>query len=189
MAVNAEEGDCILNFPIDYAKYEGRYFEGYREYANRIKKHGAIALVEFGHGVAYAEVKPPYQPWGPVAFTLEDGVEVLAMDEAMMDKITNDLTRAAQITNDLTRAARFMMAANFDGILLHAGHGFLFQQFVSPHFNTRIDEYGGNIENRARFPLKVLRALREAVGKDKILELRLSAEDGLPGGMTIDDTV
>ena len=179
MAVNTEEGDCILNFPIDYSTHEGRYFEGYKEYADRIKKHGAIAMVEFGHDVAYAEVKPPYQPWGPVAFTREDGVEVLAMDEAMMDKITNDIARAA----------RFMMAAGFDGILLHGGHGFLFQQFVSPRFNTRTDEYGGSMENRARFPLKVLKALREAIGEDMILELRFSAEDGLPGGMTIDDCV
>ena len=178
-AVNTEEGDCILNFPIDYAQHEGRYSEGYKEYADRIKKHGAIALVEFGHDVAYAEVKPPYQPWGPVAFTRGDGVEVLAMDEAMMDKIAGDLTRAA----------RFMMAAGFDGVLLHAGHGFLFQEFVSPHFNTRTDEYGGSMENRSRFPLKVLKALREAIGEDKILELRFSAEDGLPGGMTIADTV
>lgn len=178
-AVNAEEGDCILNFPIDWSAYEGRYFDGYREYADRIKKHGALAFVEFGHDVAYAEVKPPYQPWGPVAFTREDGVEVLAMDEAKMDKIINDLSRAA----------RFMMAAGFDGVLLHAGHGFLFQEFVSPHFNTRTDEYGGSMENRARFPLRVLAALRESIGEDKIIELRFSAEDGLPGGMTVADTV
>ena len=144
MAVNYEEGDCLINAPVDYSVHEGRYFEGFKEYADRIKKHGAIALVEFGHDVAYAEVKPPYHPSGPVAFTREDGVEVLAMDEAMMDKITNDIARAT----------RFMMAAGFDGILLHGGHGFLFQEFVSPHFNTRTDEYGGSMENRARFPLE-----------------------------------
>ncbi len=179
VAVNTEEGDCILNAPVDYSKHEGRYFEGYREYADRIKKHGAIAMVEFGHDVAFAEVKPPYHPYGPVAFVREDGVQVLAMDEAIMDKITNDIARAA----------RFMMAAGFDGILLHGGHGFLFQEFISPHFNTRTDEYGGSMENRARFPLKVLKALRDAIGDDRILELRFSAEDGLPGGMTIDDCV
>jgi 2,4-dienoyl-CoA reductase-like NADH-dependent reductase (Old Yellow Enzyme family)/thioredoxin reductase len=179
MAVNTEEGDCFVNAPIDYSKHEGPYFEGFREYANRIKKHGAIAMLEFGHDVAYAEVKPPYHPYGPIAFTREDGVEVLAMDEAMMDKITNDIARAA----------KFTMAAGFDGILLHGGHGFLFQQFISPRFNTRTDEYGGSMENRARFALKVLEALREAGGKDMILELRFSAEDGLPGGMTIDDCV
>ncbi len=178
-AVNTEEGDCIINAPVDYSKHEGPYFEGFKEYANRIKKHGAIAMVEFGHDVAYAEVKPPYHPYGPVAFVREDGVHVLAMDEAIMDKIAHDVARAT----------RFMMAAGFDGILLHGGHGFLFQQFISPRFNTRTDEYGGSIENRARFPLKVLKALREAGGEDMILELRFSAEDGLPGGMTIEDCV
>lgn len=178
-AVNREEGDCLMNVPVDYSEHEGVYFAGFKEYANRIKKHGAIAMVEFGHDVSYAEVKPPYHPYGPVAFIREDGVEVFAMDEAVMDKIVNDVARAA----------RFMMAAGFDGVLLHGGHGFLFQQFISPRFNTRTDQYGGSMENRARFPLRVLKALREAGGEDMILELRFSAEDGLQGGMTIEDCV
>ena len=177
--VNNEEGDCVLSVPVDYSKHEGKYFDGFREYTNRIKKHGAIAMIEFGHDTAYAEVKPPYSPYGPVAFVREDGVQVLAMDEAIMQKITDDIARAT----------RFMMAAGFDGVLLHGGHGFLFQQFISPHFNTRTDEYGGSMGNRSRFPLRVLEALREAGGEDMILELRFSAEDGIPGGMTIDDTV
>ncbi len=179
MTVNNEEGDCFLSVPVDYSKHEGPYFEGFKEYANRIKKHGGIAMLEFGHDTSYAEVKPPHHPYGPVAFVREDGVQVRAMDEAIMEKITNDIARAT----------RFMMAAGFDGILLHAGHGFLFQQFVSPYFNTRTDEYGGSMENRARFPLRVLKAMRAAGGDDMILEVRFSAEDGLPGGMTIDDCV
>lgn len=179
MTVNTEEGDCRISVPVDYSKHEGPYFEGFKEYADRIKKHGAIAMVEFGHDTAYAEVKPPHHPYGPVAFVREDGVQVLAVDEAVMEKITNDFARAT----------RFMMAAGFDGILMHGGHGFLFQQFVSPYFNKRTDEYGGSMENRARFPLRILKAMREAGGEDMILELRFSAEDGLPGGMTIDDCV
>lgn len=179
MPVNNEEGDCIMNVPVDFSKHEGQYFEGFKEYAHRIKKHGAIAMIEFGHDTAYAEVKPPHHPYGPVAFVREDGVQVLAMDETIMEKIANDIARAT----------KFMMAAGFDGILMHGGHGFLFQQFISPYFNTRTDEYGGSMENRARFPLRILEALREAGGDNMILELRFSAEDGLPGGMTIDDCV
>jgi 2,4-dienoyl-CoA reductase-like NADH-dependent reductase (Old Yellow Enzyme family)/thioredoxin reductase len=179
MTVNNEEGDCFISVPVDYSKHEGQYFEGFKEYANRIKKHGAIAMLELGHDTAYAEVKPPHHPYGPVAFVREDGVQVLAMDETVMEKITNDFARAV----------RFMMAAGFDGILLHGGHGFLFQQFVSAYFNTRTDEYGGSMENRARLPLRILKAMREAGGESMILELRFSAEDGLPGGMTIDDCV
>ena len=85
MAANNEEGDCLINAPVDYSMWEGPFFEGFKEYAERIKKHGAIAMVEFGHDVAYAEVKPPYHPYGPVAFVREDGVQVLAMDEAIME--------------------------------------------------------------------------------------------------------
>ena len=179
MPVNNEEGNCLMNIPVDFSKHEGEYFEGFKEYANRIKKHGAIAMIQFGHDTSYAETKPPYHPYGPIAFVREDGVQVYAMDEAIMEKITNDIARAT----------KFMMATGFDGVLMHGGHGFLFQQFISPLFNTRTDEYGGSMENRARFPLKVLKAIREAGGENMILELRFSAEDGLPGGMTIDDTV
>src|SRR5664280_2344039 len=68
-AVNTEEGDCLINAPVDYSQHESPYFEGFREYANRIKRHGALAMVEFGHDVAYAEVKPPYHPYGPVSYT------------------------------------------------------------------------------------------------------------------------
>lgn len=179
MCVNTEEGDALVNVPVDYSRYEGIYFEGFKDYANRIKKNGAIAMIELGHDTSYAEVKPPYSPYGPIAFVREDGVPVLAMDEAVMKKITDDFARAT----------KFMMAAGFDGILLHGGHGFLFQQFISPLFNKRTDKFGGSMENRARFPLMVLDAIREAGGEDMILELRFSAEDGLPGGMTINDCV
>jgi 2,4-dienoyl-CoA reductase-like NADH-dependent reductase (Old Yellow Enzyme family)/thioredoxin reductase len=164
---------------LDYNKRDGELFEGFREYAHRIKKHGAIAMVEFGHDLMYAEVKESQSPYGPVAFVREDGKQVLAMDEPIM----------AKICEDIKRATKFMMAAGFDGVLLHGGHGFLFQAFISPYFNTRTDEYGGSMVNRARFPNRVLDALREAGGENMILELRFSAEDGLPGGMTIDDTV
>ena len=64
MPVNNEEGDCIMNVPVDFSKHEGQYFEGFKEYADRIKKHGAIAMIEFGHDTAYAEVKPPHHPYG-----------------------------------------------------------------------------------------------------------------------------
>jgi thioredoxin reductase len=73
--------------------------------------------------------------------------------------------------------------------MIHGGHGFLFQQFISPLTNTRTDRYGGSMENRSEFPKMLLEAARRGLGEGKILELRFSAEDGVPGGMTIDDTV
>jgi len=72
-------------------------------------------------------------------------------------------------------------------VLAHGGHGFNMQQFISPLTNHRTDEFGGSIENRARFPQMILEAVREGIGEEMIIELRLSAEDGVPNGMTIED--
>lgn len=180
LCVNFEEGiTAFVDRPIDFTRFEGEDFALAKEYADRIKKHGAIAYLEFCHEGSRAETKPPYQPWGPDHFIREDGVEVLALNQEMMEKICNDFRTIA----------RFARACGFDGVLVHGGHGFNMQQFVSPLTNHRTDEFGGSVENRARFPKMLLSAVREGIGEDMILELRFSAEDGVPGGMSIEDTV
>lgn len=178
--VNAEEGTALFyEHHIDFTKPEGPDFEAIKEYADRIKKHGAIAYFEFCHEGARAEHNPPYSPWGPDGYVREDGVEVKALDLPMMEKICTDFY-------NISRYARL---CGFDGILLHGGHGFIMQQFVSPWTNHRTDEFGGSMENRARFPKMIIDACRRGIGEDGIIEFRFSAEDGEPGGMTIDDTV
>jgi 2,4-dienoyl-CoA reductase-like NADH-dependent reductase (Old Yellow Enzyme family) len=79
--------------------------------------------------------------------------------------------------------------AGFDGIEVHIGHGYLLAQFLSPYNNRRRDAYGGSIENRARFPRRVLRAVREAVGGRAAIWAKLNMEDGFKGGMTLDEGV
>ena len=178
--VNAEEGTALFyEHPIDFTRPEGPDFEAIREYADRIKKHGALCYFEFCHEGARAEHNPPYSPWGPDAYVREDGVEVKALDLPMMEKICTDFY-------NISRYARL---CGFDGVLLHGGHGFIIQQFVSPWTNHRTDEFGGSMENRARFPKMIIEACRRGIGEDGIIEFRFSAEDGEPGGMTIDDTV
>lgn len=179
ISVNAEEARCLfLDRPIDFTKYEGPDFEDIKEYADRIKRHGAIAYLEFCHEGARSEAQPPFQPWGPDSYTREDGVEVKAMDREMMEKVCRDYYNIS----------RFAREAGFDGVLVHGGHGFNMQQFISPWTNHRTDEFGGSMENRARFPMMLLAAVREGIGEDRIIELRISAEDG-DGSLTIDDTV
>lgn len=180
LPVNFEEGiTSFVDRPVDYTKYEGEDFEHTREYARRIQKHGALAYLEFCHEGSMAETKAPQEPWGPVAYTREDGVNVRELNEEMMQKICRDFYNISV----------YAKKCGFDGVLLHGGHGFLLQQFISPWTNTRTDEYGGSIQNRARFPKMILEAVRRGIGEDMILELRFSAEDGVPGGMTIDDTI
>ena len=178
--VNAEEGTALFyEHHMDFTKFEGPDFEAMKEYADRIKKHGAICYFEFCHEGARAEHNPPYSPWGPDGYVREDGVEVKELNTEMMEKICNDFYNIS----------RFAKECGFDGILVHGGHGFIMQQFVSPWTNHRTDEFGGSMANRTRFPKMIIDACRRGIGEDGIIELRFSAEDGEPGGMTIDDTV
>lgn len=180
LPVNNEEGTTLfMERAIDMEDYDGDDFKKVKEYADRIKKHGALAYLEFSHEGAVAETKAPYVPWGPDAYVREDGVQVYALNLGVMEKICNDYRRIA----------RFAKACGFDGVLVHGGHGFNIQQFISPWTNHRTDEFGGSMENRARFPKMILEAVREGIGEDMILELRMSAEDGVDGGMDFRDMV
>ena len=171
-----ESRGAFMDRAIDIHHYYGSDFDKAKEYADRIHAGGALAYFEFSH--EGLEADDADQPWGPEDMVREDGRHVFGMDRQMMEKVCRDFF-------DL---GRFAVAAGFDGVLLHGGHGFLIQQFVSPATNHRTDEFGGSIENRSRFPKMLLQALRAGVGEDKVIELRMSAEDGEPGGMTLEDT-
>lgn len=178
--VNNEEGTALyMERAVDYTDYKSEDFFKMKEYSDRIKKHGALSYMEFCHEGSMAETKFPYEPWGPDNYIREDGVEVKALTQEMMTKVCNDYRNIA----------KFAKRCGFSGVLVHGGHGFNMQQFISPLTNHRKDEFGGSMENRAKFPLMLLDAVREGIGEDMILELRFSAEDGVSEGMTIDDTV
>ena len=77
--------------------------------------------------------------------------------------------------------------SGFDGVMMHFAHGWLFHDFLSPLSNTRTDEFGGSVENRCRFPLMALKAVREVLGDDLLIELRLNGNDEMEGGITPED--
>jgi len=86
-------------------------------------------------------------------------------------------------------ATKNAVVAGYDGIELHATHGYLLEQFLSPFFNRRTDEYGGSLENRMRMLLETLRRCRAAAGSSVALGVRLVGDELLPGGLTLEDTV
>lgn len=88
-----------------------------------------------------------------------------------------------------SRAATFMKSVGFDALEIHFGHGYGLCQFMSPKTNKRKDEYGGSLENRMRLPLRVLAAVREAVGDDFPLLGKISMTEGVRGGLHYDDAV
>jgi 2,4-dienoyl-CoA reductase-like NADH-dependent reductase (Old Yellow Enzyme family) len=99
---------------------------------------------------------------------------------------TNDLRLT---TSDFSRSAHLALDAGFDAIELHLGHGYLLSQFLSPKTNRRSDEYGGSLENRMRFPLEVVDAVRQEIGDGVPLICKINLDDGFKGGLTISESV
>jgi 2,4-dienoyl-CoA reductase-like NADH-dependent reductase (Old Yellow Enzyme family) len=95
----------------------------------------------------------------------------------------------ARITDDFAAAARRVAAANFDAVEVHLGHGYLLSEFLSPGLNRRDDEWGGSLENRARFPRQVVAAVREAAGDGLAVTAKLNMSDGAGGGLKIDESI
>ena len=98
-----------------------------------------------------------------------------------MDRVTDAFVRATRASNE----------SGFDLIEIHMAHGYLLSSFLSPLSNQRDDEYGGSLENRARYPREVFRAVREAWPEDKPISVRLSATDWMPdgSGTTVEESV
>ncbi|AWI74452.1 oxidoreductase [Parazoarcus communis] len=94
-----------------------------------------------------------------------------------------------RVKADFVRATRMAVEAGFDILEYHCAHGYLMSSFLSPLTNQRTDEYGGNIENRARYPLEVFMAMRAVWPADKPMSVRLSCHDWFPGGNTADEAV
>jgi 2,4-dienoyl-CoA reductase-like NADH-dependent reductase (Old Yellow Enzyme family) len=106
-------------------------------------------------------------------------VPPVALDKAGLAKIRNDFAKTAQ------RAAR----AGIDGLELHAAHGYLLHEFLSPLSNQRTDDYGGSLENRMRFPLELFSILRENFPAEKPVWIRISATDWVEGGWTLEESI
>ncbi|WP_303869457.1 FAD-dependent oxidoreductase [Acetobacterium wieringae] len=103
-----------------------------------------------------------------------------------------DMMSQEEITNWITlfaNAAERAMKAGMDMVLIHGGHGILVSNFFSPLFNHRTDQYGGSIENRARFACELFDAIRSKVGHKLAIEFRLSAAELVPGGVELDETI
>lgn len=156
------------------------FMSAHLQLTDRIHQHNALANIEILHSGARAH--PQFTNgvvYGPSAQPGVYGVDVTPMDEAMMNEIADAFAHGAYV-------AKF---GGFDMIMIHGGHGWLISQFLSPIYNTRTDEYGGSIKNRARFPLMVIDRIRKAVGPDFPIEFRMSGDEFLPGGYGLDEAI
>ncbi len=146
-----------------------------------IKAHGAVASIQLNHvgNVNHPSVLKGQNPIGPSHFVRPDGVVVDTMDEKMIYHVADNFANACG-------AAK---ATGFDMVMLHGGHGWLLSQFTSPLSNKRTDQWGGSLENRARFAMLVLDKVRAEVGEDFLIEYRVSGDERVAGGMNLEETI
>lgn len=142
-----------------------------------IKAHGAVASIQINHVGAVGHpdtIKDHKNPIGPSAFVREDGVQVDEMTALMMERVADNFADTAYNCK----------ALGFDMVMLNGGHGWLLSQFISPRSNKRTDEYGGSMENRAKFPVMVCERIRAKCGPDFLIEYRMVGAERIEGGLT-----
>lgn len=154
-----------------------------RSMAEAVHVHGAAIFTQLNHfGLnATSDTADDLRVlWGPSA------VKSPAYGETPKAMEHDDI---AEVVEWWARSAELSREAGFDGTEVHLSHSYLLHQFLSPIYNKRDDEYGGSLDNRLRFPREVIEAIRERVGRDWVVGIRLSLSDFIPGALDIDDAV
>ncbi len=154
--------------------------------ADAIRRHGAMPSLELSHSGQFAGTymtdktkQHEMCQWGPSDTVRADGVPVKALTKEMIREIVESYASAAGLAK----------RAGFELIMVHGGHGWLINQFFSPLFNHRNDEYGGTLENRCRFAIEVLTAIRAAVGEGFPIEFRMSGSEFVEDGYGLEDGI
>lgn len=181
----------------DLGLWEDAQIAGQRRIVEAIHAGGALAGIQLSHGGRKAGT-PPWRPASPSSpapsgrrATVEGwdlvGPSALAYPNHAVPRALT-VAEIEQIIADFAQAAARAVAAGYDLVEIHAAHGYLLHQFLSPLSNTRTDAYGGDTQGRRRVVSEVVQAIRAAVPDETILGIRLSATDWADGGLTSDDT-
>ncbi len=167
--------------PTNLTLHDNGYIGGHNELVEAVHAHGAriiCQLMHAGRQTRTASIKG-LQPVAPSAIPC---------------KFLNVMPRALaigeieEIVQKFIDAAQRVKTAGYDGVELHGAHGYLIAQFLSPVSNQRTDRYGGDLERRMNFPLEIVRGIRKAVGPHFPISFRLSADEFLEGGVTLEES-
>src|SRR4029079_14699265 len=154
-----------------------------RRLTSAVHEHGAVIfeqLNHFGVNASSESADDPRVLWGPSA------VKSPAYGETPKAMEVEDIPEVVEWWG---RCAELSREGGFDGTEVHISHSYLLHQFLSPVYNKRTDEYGGSFENRLRFAREVIAEVRDRVGADWVVGVRISLSDFIPGGLDIDDAV
>ncbi|HEY3330826.1 MAG TPA: NADPH dehydrogenase NamA [Capsulimonadaceae bacterium] len=189
---SAVEADGRIS-PGDLGIYSDAHIDGLKRVVDFIHAHDSVAGIQIGHAGRKASTAVPADGGAPLAIG-EGGWQVVGPSPipfAEGYQTPRELTveEIASITQSFVAAAKRADAAGFKVVEIHGAHGYLLSEFLSPLSNHRTDQYGGSVENRSRFLLEVVDAVREVWPAGKPLFVRISATDWVDGGWTGDDSV
>lgn len=149
--------------------------------AEAVHRWGGKISIEMSHAGSLSAPEDNFgkDPMSASGYVKPNGVEVREMTLEDMEEVAEDFANAAMV----------LKKAGFDMCQFHAGHGWLIHQFLSPRTNHRTDEFGGSLENRCRFPIMCLKKMREKVGPDFPIDMRMTGDEIIPEGYHIDEGI
>ena len=180
--------------PDDLGIWKDEHIEGLKKIASFLEEHGAVPGIQLAHAGRKASHTSPWKGNKSIAPTEENGWQTVAPSAVPYmetDPIPEELSKAGmkKVIDDFKDATKRSLKAGFKIVEIHAAHGYLFHEFYSPKSNKRTDEYGGTFENRIRFLVETVEAVREVWPEEYPVFVRISATDWVEDGWTIDDSV
>jgi 2,4-dienoyl-CoA reductase-like NADH-dependent reductase (Old Yellow Enzyme family) len=164
--------------PYQMSVHKDEFIPGLKQLATAAHDHGAKMVLQMAHA-------------GYIAATNLTGRPPLAVSASVkLDDVPCRELSAADIqgvVRSFAAAAARAREAGFDGVQIHSAHGYFLNQFLSPLFNQRTDEYGGSLPNRTRVHIEILRAIRQAVGNDYLVLIKLNGSDFVEGGLEVQE--
>jgi 2,4-dienoyl-CoA reductase-like NADH-dependent reductase (Old Yellow Enzyme family) len=166
----------LLQLGVDH---DGR-IKGLSQMTSAVHRKDGRIIMQLAHGGLRADMKfSNVMPSGP---SIVKSLLGFPHREMTVEDIQ-------QVVDDFSQAARRAQMAGFDGVQIHAAHGYLISQFLSPAFNRRDDDYGGSINNRSRILLEILNSIRLVVGRHFPIFVKINSEDFLEKGLTVEDCI
>ncbi len=159
-----------------------RHFDDLTEWASIIKSAGSVALVQINHPGRQSPRTLSRHPVAPSAIAVPGTAGSFAKPRELTD------VEIEELIGRFATTARIVTQAGFDGVQIHGAHGYLVSQFLSPLANQRTDRWGGSAENRRRFVIELVRAIRAEIG-DKVLAIKLNSADFQRGGFGEDESI
>lgn len=165
--------------PRQMGIFSDALIDGLKRLTSTVHENGGVVAAQLAHAGKRGIGTGEYAPLGP-SDTFEEGIKKSS------SMTVEDIKRA---TKEFGDAAERAVVSGFDAVQIHAAHGYLLSQFLSPHFNERDDNYGGSLENRARFLVEVYEEIRKRVGRSFPVMVKINSEDFLQGGFTVEEVV